>query len=298
MSLQNKIKSFDIFNYIILSVFCLTVLYPCWYILCVSVSDPEYIVKMKVNIIPLGFNLNAYKAVFASNYVLRAYYNTIEYAFISVICSLLITSITAYPLSLKRFFGRKYVVKLLVISMFLVKGLIPTFIIIQGLGLYNTIWAFILPSAFSVWNIVIMRTYLQQLPDSLHESAYIDGANDWIILFKIYLPLAKPIIAVLCLYAAVGMWNSFFGPLIYLSDEEKLPLAVILRKVLAMQTAGQAMGKFIQGTALEGPAGYQKGFITAVKMSTIMVTIGPIVLLYPFLQKYFIKGVLIGSIKG
>lgn len=300
--IRERIGFLDIFIVIVILLLSASILYPFIYIFSVSISNPEAIAVGDVTFLPVDPRFDVYVAVLSNVRIYRAYFNTILYTVSFVTLSLAIAAITAYPLSLRNFQGKKYIVMLFVVSIFVMPGLIPTYLLIRNLGLMNTMWAFVLPGAFSMWNIVIIRTNFQQVPESLHESAYLDGANDLTVLFKIVLPLSKAIMATIGLFAAVGMWNMFFEPLLYLNEEKKWPLSIVLRHVLVRDVIGLLFGssgdernyfdqEWLGNASL-------RGLIVAVKMATIVVTIGPIVLVYPFVQRYFVKGVLIGSIKA
>ena len=289
---------------IILAVVLLSasIIYPFWNIFSVSISNPEAIARGDVTLFPIDPRLDVYSAVLSNPRIYRAYFNTILYTVTSAGLTLLIGSLTAYPLALAGFQGRKYVTILLVVSLFVMPGLIPTYLLIISLGLRDTMWSFVLPAAFNVWYIVIIRTNFQAIPDALLESARLDGANDLTVLSRIVLPVSKAILATIGMFAAVHMWGLFFEPMLYLVDERKLPLSIVLRNVLVKDTVGLLFGshggerEFFDSAWLGDSS--LRGLIIAIKMATIIVTIGPIMLVYPFAQRYFLQGPLIGSIKG
>jgi putative aldouronate transport system permease protein len=269
-------------------VICIT-LYPFIYVLSMSISDPQHVVTGAVWLFPKGFSLESYGRVFENEDIWIAYYNTIFYTVVGTALNIIFTILAAYPLSRKTFFARNWIMVIIVITMFFGGGLIPTFLLIKELGLYNTRWAILLPGLTTAFYIIITRSFLQSIPESLSESARIDGANDIGILWRIILPLSKPIIAVLALFYAVGHWNSYVSAMIYLSDVKLQPMSLYLMKVLVQNN----------DSMLEGMADqYDRAlFSVQLKYSIIIVSILPILLIYPFLQRYFVKGVMIGSLK-
>lgn len=291
-------RLFDAAIYTFLIVLILSCLYPFLYVFSVSISDSIPVASGKVTFFPIGIDTYAYATILGDPAIILAYANTILYAVSGTLLTLLLTSLTAYPLSLKRFYGRNVITVFFTITMFINGGLIPTFLLIRSLGMMNTIWAIIVPGALTMWNIVIIRTNFQGLPEELRESAYMDGASNWRILFQIVLPLSKPILATIALFTLVGQWNNFFGPLLYLSSPDKYPLQIILRKlIITNEMRGEFLEQATSDLSRTGNAN-MIGFYESVKMAAIMVSIGPIIMVYPFIQKYFVKGVLVGSIKG
>ena len=285
---MRKENIFDILNYIILFFVVYITFYPFWKIFISSLSDPNLVLLNKIKWIPRGFTLSNYKIVFSNNNVILAYWNTILYTITGTAVSIILTITTAYPLSRKDFWGKKVYMKLIIFAMLFSGGLMPTFLVVKSLGFYNKIWAIIIPGAISIWNLIITRTFFMSLPDSLEESATIDGANDIQILFKIYLPLSMPIIATMSLFYAVGHWNNYFGPLIYLNDKRQYPLQIFLRNILIAADISQYQMQ-LEDTAV---------ISTSIKYTVIMITTLPILMVYPFLQKYFVKGIMVGAIKG
>ena len=289
---------FDTFNILIILALSFVFLYPIVYVISVSVSDTNAIAMGQVKFLPIGFQSEAYQVIFSDKSILLAYANTIFYSLASTLVTLFMTSLTAYPLAVKRFRGKSGITVYFAITMFVSGGMVPAFLLINALHMYNTIWAIIIPGALGMWNIVIVRTFFQDIPVALRESALIDGASDFRILASIYLPLSKPVLATIALFSVVGQWNNYFGPLLYLADQSKYPLQVVLRKLII---SNELRGTGIeQGMRNVNEAGMLNdvGLSTAVKMAAIVVSIGPIILAYPFLQKYFVKGMLVGSIKG
>ncbi|WP_240414018.1 carbohydrate ABC transporter permease [Paenibacillus periandrae] len=290
-------RLFDISNFIVLMLLSLSIVLPFVYMLSISLSNPVQVGLYQVGLIPRGFNWKSYETVFQDNQILLSYWNSVRYTMLGTILVLLIGCLTAYPLSVNRFKARRPLSILFTFTMFFSGGLIPSFMLLKNLSLLDTIWAITLPAAFSFWNIVILRTNFQAMPQELYESAFIDGANDWQILFRIVLPLSKAILATIALFASVGLWNAYFGPLMYLTSPEMQPLTIILRRILLANEV-LSQGALDQANSMEIDPVASAGRMMSIRMATIFVTIGPIVLIYPFVQKYFVQGVLVGSVKG
>ncbi len=293
---ESKIGSiFDIFNVIFLCLLGLITLYPFVYIASVSISDINAIIRQSIYLWPVGFSLDAYSLVFSDVKILMAYFNTLWYTGIGTFINVIIVTLAAYPLSRKYYSQRNWIMIYFAITMFFSGGLVPTYLLVNQLGLYNTRWAIILPGAVSVWNLVIARVFFTNtIPQELTDAAKIDGAGEFMIYLKIVLPLSKAIMAVLVLYSGVAHWNNFFGPLIYLVDQDKFPLSLYLRRVLITGINIEAeMRPDLYTDSIKNQA-----ILEQVKHATIMVTMLPIMCSYPFLQKYFVKGVMIGSLKG
>ena len=273
---------------IMLAAFIVT-LYPFLYVLSMSLSDQGAVLRQEVWLFPKGLNLHSYEKVFADPAIWTAYGNTLFYTIAGTILNVFMTCMMAYPLSRKQFWGRNTISMLVVFTMLFSGGMIPNFLLKKNLGLYNTRWALILPGASSAYNLFLARTYFSGLPDSLVESASIDGATEATILRKIIVPLSMPIIAVLTLFYAVGHWNSYFNALLYIPDIKKQPLQMFLVKLLVLE----------QDLMAEGGADALELTLQAMqtKYATIIVVILPILCVYPFLQKYFTQGVMIGAIK-
>jgi len=276
--------------YIILAIVVLAMLYPFVYVVSVSISDPAEVIAGKVTFFPKGFDLGAFKTMINHPIFFTAYKNTIVYTALGTFFTLFFTAITAYPLSKDKFQMRSFLSKVYLITMFFGGGMIPTYLAYKSLGILDTIWVMVLPGALSAWNIILMRSFFRNIPESLSESAYIDGATDPQILLKIILPLSKPIMATIGLFTAVGIWNGYFNALLYLNDTEKYPLQMILRSILVAATFNPSEKDAY--TALNHSA------TESLKMASIVITTLPIMCIYPFLQKYFVKGLMVGSIKG
>ncbi|MBT2758095.1 carbohydrate ABC transporter permease [Mesobacillus foraminis] len=283
-------RLFDYGNIIFLVLLSLVTLYPLLYILLASVSDPTYVAQARgILLAPKDFTIEAYKMVFKNQMIITSYLNTFFYVIVGTTLNILLTSLGAYALSRKKVMWKNFIMFMIVFTMFFEGGLIPLYLLVSELNMIDTRWALIFPTAVSAFNLIIMRTAFQGIPDSLEESARIDGANDFTILFKIILPLSLPVVAVMVLFYGVYHWNSWFHAMIFLQDRELFPVQLILREILiANDTSSMTTGV----SAVDAmPIG------ETVKYATIVVATLPILCLYPFLQKYFVKGVMIGGIK-
>lgn len=282
-------KIFDSLNVVFLIVCSFLFLYPMWYVLVSSFSDAYAIASGQVTFWPVDFTLNAYKLVFSDQNIWNAYGNTIIYVIAGTLINLIMTTLGAYPLSRRNLQGRGMVMAFIVFTMFFSGGLIPAYLNIRDLGLFDTRWALLLPGAVNAFNLIVMRTFFQSIPDSLIESAKIDGANDIKVLWKIVLPLSMPVIAVMTLFYAVGHWNSWFNAMIYLQDRSLFPLQLILREILIQSSAQNMLTAATQDEVHR--------ISESIKYATIIVATVPILVIYPFLQRFFVKGVMIGAIK-
>ena len=285
-------RAFTVFNYIFLTIVALVVLYPLLFVLSASLSNPEYVLSGEMWLWPKEFTVDAYEKVFQNQDIINGFINTLKYTFFGTLLNIVMTICAAYPLSRRELKGKGFIMAFMVFTMFFSGGLIPTYLLIQDLGMINTFWVMIIPNAVAVWNIIIMRTFFQTIPHELEESATIDGAGHFRILWSIVLPLSMPVMAVMVLFYAVGHWNSYFQALIYLQDQSKFPLQLILRQILIQ---GQA-DDMIKATSESFLA--QKLSVEGLKYAVLIVANLPMLMLYPFLQKYFVKGVMIGSLKG
>jgi sugar ABC transporter permease protein len=285
-------KAFILGGNIFLGIFVLAIILPIVYIIVASFIDP---VTLQNNGITLDFSkwtTTAYQRVISNKQIWVGFGNAILYAVVFTAVSVLITLLAAYPMSRSDFRGKKLFNVLFVITMFFGGGLIPTYLVISDLGLLNSMWAIILPGAFSVWNMIIARTYYQNIPAELREAAEMDGANEVVYFFRILLPVCKPVIAVLVLWQFVGMWNSYFDAMVYLSDEAKQPLQLVLRAILIQNQPQSGMIADIQSTAARAQLG------ELLKYATIIISSLPLIVMYPFFQKYFDAGIMAGSVKG
>jgi len=265
--------------------------YPILYVLFASVSDPGRLITHRGLLFwPLGFQLQGYERVFQNRMIVLGYRNTIMYASVGTCINIVMTSLAAFVLSRKRFYSRHFFMFLVTFTMFFSGGLIPTFLQVRSYGLFNTFWAMVLPNAMSAWNMILMRTAFLSIPDSLEESARIDGATNLTILVRIVMPLSTAILAIMILFYAVGHWNAWFNAMIYLRNRQRFPLQLVLREVLIANMT-ESM------TADGGETAERQALAEVIKYATIIVATVPILLIYPFLQKYFVKGVMVGAIK-
>lgn len=278
---------------IIMGAFFLIVLLPLINIVASSFSESSYVNSGQVFLLPKGFTLEGYKAVFEYPGLWRAYGNTFYYTFFGTAVNLIVTLICAYPLARRNLPFKKEINALYMFTMLFGGGLIPTFLLIRDLGLMNTVWAIVLPGAMSVYNMTIARTFISGIPTDLEEAAKIDGCSDFRYFFSIVLPLSKTVISVLALYYAVGHWNSYMSALIYLQDGNKQPLQLLLRAILVLNQRGQNTEGMTeeQIQAIEDRA-------NLLKYSLIIVSSVPVLVIYPFMKKAFMKGVMIGAVKG
>ncbi len=285
----------DIFLDTIIIVLCIFIgcicLYPFIYTISVSLSDSVAVTKGQVWLLPKGINLNSYKMLLKHPNLANSYANTIFYTAAGTLWSMIMTTMAAFALSKRNLIGKTFFSYYIVFTMIFSGGLIPTFLVVTKLGLYNSRAAIVLVGAMSAWNLIIMRTFMQSIPVSLKESARIDGANDWTIFLKIYLPLSKPAISIVTLFYAVAIWNDFFSSLIYLYDESKFPVQLIIRSLVV--TMNDAMGSSIATSSSAGQFAP-----LSFKSAVVVVTMFPIMVIYPFIQKYFAKGIMVGAVKG
>ena len=284
-------KIFVVINSAILICLCIITLYPIWYVFCASMTSNTYLVSHPgILLWPHEMTFGAYKLAFSHPLLLSGYTNTLIILAVSLPINILMTLFAGYFMASKDVMFKPLLQGLIMFTMFFSGGMIPAYLNIRDLGLYNSLWALILPGALSVYNSIICKTAIESVPESLKESAYIDGANDVIILFRIIVPLIKATLAVLLLYYGVGHWNAWFNASIYLKDNEKLPIQNIMRAILI------ANSNVLNSAAAENDQVNQ--FAEAIKYSTIILTTVPVLCIYPFIQKYFVKGVMIGAVKG
>ena len=279
-------------NRILIGFLVLITLSPLLYVLIASFMDPFILRSQGLSLNPANWSLDGYKRVLQDPAIIRGFVNSIFYSFTYSALTVAVSILTAYPLSKQKLLGKRPITIFLMITMFIGGGLVPTYLLVKNLGMLNTVWAIILPGSINVWNIILARTYFKQLPAELEEAAIIDGANEMQIFFKIMLPLAKPIIFVLFLYAFVGQWNSYFDAMIYLNDADLQPLQLVLRKILIQNQPQQDM----IGSATQMAEMAQLAEL--IKYSTIVISSLPLLVMYPFFQKYFDKGMMAGSLKG
>ena len=297
-SLSSKILSLVVHCTVV--ILLIVTLYPVLHVASVSFSRGSAVMKNEVTFYPKGFNLNAYDRIFSTPKIPRGYMNSLLYTSVGTAINLLLTACMAYALSKKRLTFRSFYTTLVIVTMFFGGGLIPTFLLVKSLGMYNTLWALVIPTAISTWNLIIMRTFFMGIPTELEESAFLDGANDITVLVRIVLPLSKAAIATIGLFYMVGHWNSWFPAVIYLKDSEKYPLQVYLRQIVIQNILDEELGATFQAQMLETIGSDIDDYITVekIKYATLFASLLPMLIVYPLLQKYFVKGIMIGSLKG
>lgn len=274
--------------YLLTGIMAVACLYPMWHVVMASFSDPIELMRHSGVILkPLGHSLEGYRVVLQNPNIPKSYFNTIFYVLAGTSINMLLTTMGAYALSRKGFLFRRTLTLLIVFTMYFNAGLVPNFLLVKGLGMYNSILALLLPGAISTWNLIVMKTAFQSIPVSLEESARLDGANDFTILFRIFLPLSKATVAVMILFYAVGHWSSWFHAMLYLRDRAKFPLQLIMREILISNSANGNASADSDVMFLQ----------EVVKYATIVVSTVPILFIYPFAQKYFMAGVMMGSVK-
>lgn len=284
-------KTFRIFNIIFLLLLNLTMLYPMLYVVFASLSDSSKLMgHMGLLIKPLNANLNAYKAVFTNPMIGRGYINTIAVVFTSVVLSMVMTILCAFVLSRKEVALRNVFMGFVLFTMFFSGGLIPFYLTVKNVGLENSLWSLIIPYLINVYNMVIMRTSFSQIPEPLIESAKLDGANPMQVLLKIVLPLSVPVMMVIVLYYAVAQWNAWFSAMIFLHERSKFPLQLILREILIQNDTATMM----QGVGMKDATSIGE----TIQYAVIVVATVPILVIYPFIQRFFTEGVMIGAVKG
>ncbi|MBA2941316.1 carbohydrate ABC transporter permease [Paenibacillus sp. CGMCC 1.16610] len=281
------------FVYLFLIICLVIVAYPLIYIVSSSFSSSSAVISGKVWLLPVEPTLRGYQAVFQNPQILKGYGNSLFYLVVGTLISVSLTITAAYPLSRKNFYGRNVITALFVFTMLFSGGLIPYYLTVKGLGMLDTRWAMIIPGAISVWQVILARTFFQtSIPSELTEAAHLDGCSDFKFLTRIVIPLSKPIIAVLVLMYAIGYWNSYFEALIFLKTANLYPLQLILRNILILNSIDPTMIKDVRELA------ERQGLKELLKYSLIVVASAPVLILYPFVQKHFVKGLLIGSLKG
>lgn len=285
-SFGKKEKAFDVLVIVLVAIIALVTLFPLLNVLAASFSSADKIVAGEVGIFPVGFTLKGYELIFQNTEIWNGFLNSLLYTFIGTVIQVTCQMLCAYPLSRRDFKGRKVINLFLVLTMFVSGGMIPTYLIISELGLLNTIWAIILPGCISVFNIIVIRTYMEtSIPMEVQEAAMIDGCGDFQIFLRIVLPLCRPVIAIMLLYAIVGYWNSYYNAMIYVTDQSLYPLQNVLNNILISNES-----------SLGG--GTDTNLSEQLKYVTIVVSSLPLLIIYPFFQKYFEKGVTLGGVKG
>lgn len=286
-------KVFNVFNAAFMIVLCFVMLYPLWHVFCASISNARQLSSHTGLLLwPEGFSMSAYKLMAKNPMILKGYANTFYILVFGLLVNMTVTSLGAYVLSRKNLMLNRPLTLLIVFTMYFSGGLIPGYLNVTSLGLKNSLWAVILPGAVSTYNLIVLRTGFASVPQSLEESAKIDGASNLRILLQIIIPLSKASMAVVCLYYAVGHWNSWFNAMLYLEDRDKFPLQLILREIIVNDDTSSMI---TESTVGAGDSSFVKD---TVKHAVTIVAVVPILCVYPFLQKYFAKGVMVGAVKG
>lgn len=298
-SKKNKIRSsafdrvFDAINLSLIFLILVIVAYPLLFVVSASFSDPILVSSGKVLLFPKDVTLEGYQKIFESKEIWRSFFNSVQYTVIGTALNVAMTVMGAYPLARGNLVGRRSISLILTFTMYFSGGMIPSFLVVKMLGLYDTFWALIIPGAVSAYNLIVMRSFFESsIPEELHDAAEIDGCNDYQYLLKILLPLSKPVLAVMVLFYGTGHWNQFFNAIIYLRKADMYPLQVVLRNILLKNVLSENMI-----TDFGGAANYSHAS-EIIKYGLIIVSSIPMMIVYPFVQKHFVKGVMIGSIKG
>ncbi|MCI5547231.1 MAG: carbohydrate ABC transporter permease [Clostridiales bacterium] len=289
--MRTKTTAFDVFLVILMILLSCAFLYPLLNMLALSVSDAQTLKSSPIYLLPVGFSLESYKALLGDNRILLYYWNTIKYAAVGTFIMLLTTSLMAYPLSITALRGRRLVSVILTITMFFGGGLIPYYVTIMRLKLIDTFWVMVLPGAISAYNVIVFKTFFMSIPESLKESAFLDGAGHMRVLFSIVLPLSKAVLATFALFSIVGYWNDYLTALLYLRDDRKYPIQLLMRRLLVLMDYKDA-------STAQLLKDFRSISSRTTKAAATIITVVPILCIYPFMQKYFAKGVLVGSIKA
>ncbi len=292
ISKQKGIHTFDVILILLSVIIMVIIAYPLFFVVIASFSDPQAVLGGKITFWPVGFNLESYKMILKEPKIWNGYRNTIFYTVLGTFINFILTTLTAYPLSRKDMPCRKLLTFFITFTMLFGGGMIPVYMVVRGLNLTDTIWAMVIPGAISTYNMLVMKNYFQSsIPEELHEAAAIDGCGHFQSLLKVILPLSTPIIAVIILFYAVGHWNAFFNAIIYLRDQRLYPLQIILREIM-LQNSLEAVGGDMIGMYEKVMRG------ETMKYAVILVASAPVLAFYPFVQKYFVKGIMVGAVKG
>ena len=285
-------RAFDIINTLLLVFVFLVIFYPLYYVLIASFSDPDLVLTGKIFLLPKGFQLESYQKVFENSEVMNGYLNTILYAVVGTCINLAVTLSAGYALSRTDLRGKKALTLFFVFTMFFSGGTVPTYMLVRNLKLLNTFWAMVLPNAMSVWNLILCRNFFEgNIPKELLEVSQIDGCRNYYFFFFFFLPLSKALIVVMVLVYAVGHWNSYMQPLMYLSDRDKYPLQLVLKNILISSQPDASLAGMTDRAEM-----YKQ--TEMLKYALVVVSSVPMIVLYPFVQKYFVQGVMVGSVKG
>lgn len=289
-------KIFDRFNVIFFIIIMLLVIYPLYFVLIASISNPDAVNNGQVWLLPKDITFEGYELIFQRDEIWQGFRNSFIYTVLGTFVNILLTIPGGYALSRKDLIGRNKIMFLITFTMFFSGGLIPSYLLVRDLGMVNTIWAMIIPGAISAYNLIIVKSFFEtNIPDELLESAQLDGASNMRFFLSVVIPLSKPIIAVMILFHAVGHWNQYFSALIYLRDSALYPLQLVLRDILILEQSSELMEA---GGAMLSMATERQNVAELIKYGVVIVASLPMLILYPFIQKHFVKGVMIGSIKG
>ncbi|MEV4215317.1 carbohydrate ABC transporter permease [Micromonospora sp. NPDC049662] len=283
-------RVFQACNAVVLTIVVVVTLFPFVNVLARSLSDEGYIIAGQVNLVPRGFNLDTYRLVLHDSLFWTNYRNTVFYTVVATTISIVLTTCYAYVLSKKHLRGRTALIGIAVFTMFFTGGLIPNYVLVTSLGMKNTVWAIAVPNAINVFNLLVMKAFFESLPTDLEEAAAVDGLNTYGILLRIVLPLSKAIVATMVLFYAVAFWNSWFAAFLYMDQQELWPVTVYLRNLIAGATGAENVGAIAEADEVQAEA--------TLKSVTIVLTTLPILLVYPFVQRYFVRGVMLGAVKG
>jgi putative aldouronate transport system permease protein len=286
--------AFDLFNVLFMLIMCALFLYPILNMVSISMSNQFAVLRADVTFYPIGLDLGSYKLIFENKDLWNSIGNSIFVAVVGCLCSLLLTSLAAYPLAFGDFYGKRLFNLLILFTMWFNSGIIPVFLTIRTLGLYNSLWALIVNAMLAAYNVVIVRSYFQSVPISIVESARIDGANDFLILFRLIIPLSKPVLATVALWIIVGHWNDYLNSLLFLSDRKNYTLQLVLKELVLNAEASIHNISATSDTTTSGAAALGQ----QMRNGVLVVSMIPMVILYPFVQRYFVSGVMLGSVKG
>ncbi|MDL2205593.1 carbohydrate ABC transporter permease [Eubacteriales bacterium OttesenSCG-928-N13] len=287
-------RAFDVVNYILLGIVLFVTAYPLYYVLVASFSDPFKVYAGQTFLLPAGFSLSGYQRIFMDASIVKGYLNSLLYTVVGTSISVGLTCVSGYALSKKTLPGRRGMMLILLFTMYFNGGLIPTYLVVRDVGMFNTLWALVLPNAVSVYNLIIARTFFESnIPDSVLEAASIDGSSNTGTMLRIVMPLSTSIIAVMTVFYAVGLWNNWFDALIYLTKSDMAPLQLVLRNILIKSQATSNMM-----TGMDANYAEKQKVTEMIKFASIVVASVPMLIIYPFVQKYFSKGVMIGAVKG
>ena len=285
--MKEKTGLFDIIIALVMGLILVIILYPMLNIIAISFSGSAHVVQRSVTVFPRGFTLDAYREIFSSPKIPHAYMNTFIYTGLGTVINILMTILTAYPLSKSHLVGRKGFMTMIMLTMFFSGGMIPTYIVVRTLGMINTIWSLLLPNAIWTIELLILMSFFRSLPSAIYESAVIDGASEDRILWQLYVPLSKAALASIGLFYFMGHWNSYVLPFLYLNDRSMYPIQLVLKDMLLDETS--SISNMVTTSAFTP---------TSLKNAVIFITMIPVMIIYPFVQRYFVQGVMIGSVKG